>query len=521
MDAMVVLIPLMPLLAAALIGIGHLLGIVKGEASETFTALVATWTISMSCLLALALFGADILHLNNGSFAIGLWLESDNLKIAPNFISTGFSLKLATLFSVLLLVITRFSVNYMHRETGFHRFFFILSLFSSAMLLLVLSGSILGTFVGWEIAGLCSYLLIAYAHDRPVAVANATRVFVTNRIGDAGFVLGIGLSYLWAGSVNWSDLNAAVAELSRGEATAIAFCFALAALAKSAQLPLSPWLARAMEGPTPSSAAFYGAVMVHAGVYLIITLEPLMQEIPLVRALLIFSGLTTALYSYFSGLTQTDVKSSQAFATTGQLGLMILECGLGFYQFAAWHLCAHSIVRCYLLLTAPSFMFNVRDIPVNPVAPVLANNRWLFVASLQRFWIEQITDWVLVKPIRYLAHDLSYFDDNIVDRIMGVSAPALTEASTLAQKEEQHLAARLSGDDASTFAKSTGLIGAIVGWAAQLIQWFEDRFVIQGIGKDAINFGRNIGHLANKFELLVLKPRYLMLLVFITLLMAF
>ncbi|NOS76007.1 MAG: hypothetical protein HOP36_16020, partial [Methyloglobulus sp.] len=157
MDALVVLIPLMPFLAAAMIGTGNLFGIVKGETSETFTALTATWAISMSCLLALALLGADLLQKNSGTFSVGLWLDSDAFDCGFNFITTGFSVKLAALFAVLLMIITRFSVNYMHREAGFHRFFFIFSLFSSAMLMLILSGNVIGTFVGWEIAGLCSY----------------------------------------------------------------------------------------------------------------------------------------------------------------------------------------------------------------------------------------------------------------------------------------------------------------------------------------------------------------------------
>jgi NADH:ubiquinone oxidoreductase subunit 5 (subunit L)/multisubunit Na+/H+ antiporter MnhA subunit len=520
MDALVVLVPLIPFLAAVIIGIGHLFGVIKGEVSEGFTALTATWAISMSCLLAMALLGADLLHRNNGTFTLGLWLDSESLNIVLNFISSGFNVKLAALFAALLMIVTRFSINYMHREAGFHRFLFIISLFSSAMLLLVLSGNVLGTFVGWEIAGLCSYLLIAYAYDRPVAVANATRVFVTNRVGDAGFVLGIGLSYAWVDSVNWLDLNAAATELSKGEATAIALCFTIAALTKSAQLPFSPWLARAMEGPTPSSAVFYGAVMIHAGVYLIILLEPLISTAPLVMALLIFSGSTTALYSYIIGLTQTDVKSSQVFATSGQLGLMFLECGLGFWQLASWHLCAHAVVRCYLVLTAPSLMFNIRDNPIKPVAPVLAKFRWLFVASLQRFWVEQIIDWALVKPVRHLARDLSYFDDNIVDRLMGVPAPAINVVSSLAQLEERTLGARLE-NGGNTFTSGTGLVSALAGWIAGLVHWFEDRLVLQGISKDALHFGRALGHLANKFETQVLRPRYLVLLVFITLLVAF
>lgn len=520
MDALVILIPLMPFLAAVMIGTGHLFGVIKGETSETFTSLTASWAISMSCLLALALLGADFLQRNNGTFDVGLWLSSDTFECALNFVTTGFNVKLAALFAVLLMIFMRFSINYMHREAGFHRFFFILSLFSSAMLLLVLSGSVLGTFVGWELAGLCSYLLIAYAYDRPVAVANATRVFVTNRIGDAGFILGVGLSYAWAGSVNWADLNAAAADLSKGEATAIGLCFTIAAMAKSAQLPFSPWLARAMEGPTPSSAAFYGAVMIHAGVFLIIMLAPLIGQTPLVTGLLIFSGSTTSLYSYFIGLTQADVKSSQVFATSGQLGLMFLECGLGFWELASWHLCAHAVVRCYLVLTAPSIMHNVKDVPIKPVSAMLANKHWLFVASIQRFWVEQITDWALVKPVRHLARDLSYFDDSIVDRLMGAPAPAMSVASSLAQLEGRTLGASLENGN-NSFATGTGLIGAFAGWIAGLVHWFEDRLVLQGISKDALYFGREMGHLANKFEVLVLRPRYLVLLVFITLLVAF
>jgi hypothetical protein len=240
----------------------------------------------------------------------------------------------------------------------------------------------------------------------------------------------------------------------------------------------------------------------------------------LVKGILVFSGLTTALYSYFAGLTQTDVKSSQVFATSGQLGLMFLECGLGFWQLASWHLCAHAIVRCYLLLTAPSLIYNVLENPIRPVSPLLANNRWLFVASLQRFWIEPLTDWILVKSIRQLAHDLSYFDDNIVDRLMGAPAPAMRAVATLAQLEERKLGARLdNGDD--SFINGSGLIGTLGGWLGGLVHWFEDRLVLQGIGKDAIHAGRELGHLANKFETLVLRPRYLVLMVLITLLVAF
>jgi NADH:ubiquinone oxidoreductase subunit 5 (subunit L)/multisubunit Na+/H+ antiporter MnhA subunit len=520
MDALVILIPLLPFIAVALIGIGQLSGILNGETRESTTAIIATWAISMSCLLALVLLGADLLGKNVGSFNAGQWLASDTLNIQINFITTGFSVVLAALFAILLFIIMHFSINYMHKETGFHRFFFILSLFASAMLLLVLSGNAAGTFFGWEIAGLCSYLLIAYAYNRPVAVINATRVFVTNRIGDAGFIMGIGLSYAWAGSINWNDLNAASAQLTTGQATGISLCFAIAAFAKSAQLPFTPWLARAMEGPTPSSAVFYGAIMIHAGVYLVCLLAPVFEQAPLAMAVVAVAGSTTAVYSFIVGLTQTDVKSSLVFATSGQLGLMFLECGLGFWQLAGWHLCAHAIVRSYLFLSAPSIMHNLHDNPVKPVAPAIARLSWAYMASLQRFWLDQMTDWILVRPICRLAQDFAYFDDHVVDRIMGVPGPAIRTLSSLAQLEEKMLGARLD-NEIDEFAHGSGLAGKLTEWFAAIMHWFEDRFVLRGIGKDAVSYGRKLGHAANKFEQLILRPRYLVLFVFITLLVAF
>jgi NADH:ubiquinone oxidoreductase subunit 5 (subunit L)/multisubunit Na+/H+ antiporter MnhA subunit len=519
-DLIVILIPLLPFTAAAAIGVGHLFGWLDGEAGETTTVDIAVWAIILSSLLTLTLLGGDMMGKNAGSFSVGQWLGSDTLDIRVNFLTTGFGVVLAALFTILLFIIMRFSTNYMHKEAGFHRFFFILSLFSAAMLLLVLSGNAVGTFIGWEIAGLCSYLLIAYYYERPVAAQNATRVFVTNRIGDAAFLLAIGLSYAWAGDVNWASLTSASAQLSTGQATVIALCFGVAACVKSAQIPFTPWLARAMEGPTPSSAVFYGAVMVHAGVYLLILLEPVFEQAPLAMALVAVAGLLTAVYGFVVGLTQTDVKSSLVFATSGQLGLMFMECGLGFWQLASWHLCAHAVVRGYQVLVAPSLVHHVHGNPIKPVAPAIARMRWAYVASLQRFWLDQITDWTLVKPIRRLAHDLTYFDDHIVDRTLGVSAPAIRAISTLAQLEEQKIGARLD-NEADSFAQGSGLAGKITEWAAAIMHWFEDSFVLRGIGKNAIRYGRQLGYAANKVELLLFSPRYLALFIFITLLIAF
>ncbi|MCX7069067.1 MAG: proton-conducting transporter membrane subunit [Methylococcales bacterium] len=520
MDALVLLILLSPLCAAILVGGGHLFGHLDGEESESITSSCILWAITLSCLLSLVLLVADMLGKNAGSFDLGRWLSSDTLTIRINFITTGFSVRLAALFSVLLAIVIHFSTHYMHREAGFHRFFFILSLFSFAMLLLVLSGNAVGTLIGWEIAGLCSYLLIAYSYQRPIAVSNATRVLVTNHIGDGCFILGIGLSFAWTETVNWNALNIALTELPPSQITGIALCFTLAAFAKSAQLPFTPWLARAMEGPTPSSAVFYGAVMIHAGIYLVCLLRPLIELSFFVMCLLVAVGFLTALYSFIVGLTQSDVKSSLVYAISAQLGLMFLECGLGFWQIAKWHLCAHAVVRAYQLLAAPNLMHAVHGNPIKPVSPKIASLHWLYTASLQRFWLDQITDWALVKPVRRLGHDLCYIDDQIVDRLMGMPNPALHSISSLAQLEEAKLGARLD-NSADEFAQGSGFAGALTEWTAGLLHWFEEYFVLQGVGTGGVRYGRELGHFANKIEYLILKPRYLVLFVFITLLVAF
>ncbi len=522
MNSLVVLIPVLPFIAAIIIGIGQLIGLLRGETSESTTAFIALWATSMSCLLAFTLLGTDLLHKNASSFLLGQWLSSETLSIDINFITHGFSLVLAALFSLLLVIILRFSIYYRHREIGFHRFFFVLSLFTSAMLLLILSGNAVGTFFGWEIAGLCSYLLILYVYNRPVAALNATHVFVTNRIGDASFILGISLSYAWAETTNWLNLRSVAEHLDTGEATGIALSFAIAAFAKSAQLPFTPWLARAIEGSTPSSTVFYGAVMIHAGVYLVCLLEPIFEKAPLAMALLVIIGGLTALYSYLVGLTQTDVKSCLAFAMSGQLGLLFIECGLGFWQFAKWHLCAHAIIRTYSFLTAPSLMHNVYENPIKPVSPVIAKQRWAYTASLQRFWLDQLTDWTLIRPIRRLAQDLSYFDDHVIDHLAGIPKPAINSISSLAELEERLISASLDNDNPSpSFSYSNGLIGKITETFASITHGFEDRVVLGGLGKGTINIGRKLGQSANKFELLVLRPRYLVLFVCITLSLAF
>jgi NADH:ubiquinone oxidoreductase subunit 5 (subunit L)/multisubunit Na+/H+ antiporter MnhA subunit len=520
MDALGFLIPLLPFGAALILGLGILFGWLAGEEKEEVTVGIALWAVTMSGLLALTLSVADAFGMNRGAFNLGTWLRSDTLQISINFMTHGIGPRISALFGIILAVVLRFSVNYMHREAGFHRFFFVLTVFSGAMQWLVLSGNAVGTFMGWEIAGVCSYLLIAHAHDRPVAAANATRVFVTSRLGDSAFVIGIGLSYAFVESVDWAKLNTLAAQLSPGQAAGIAICFAVAAFVKSAQLPFTPWLLRALEGPTPSSAVFYGSVMVHAGVFLVCLLRPIFEISPFAMGLLAVIGLATAVHGYLLSLTQTDIKTSLITATSVQLGLMFFECGLGFWQLAEWHLYAHVIVRAYQLLSAPSLLHHIHGMPVKPVKPGLAKRYWLYTVSLQRFWLDPLIDCLLVRPVGRLSHDLRYFDDAIIDPILGSPAPAINAISSLAQYEEQKIGARLE-NESEQFAQGTGAAGKLAEWTSALIHSLENRFMLRGDGKRASVFGRRIGRSANRFEAHILRPRYLVLFVFITLLVAF
>lgn len=510
--------PLLPLTAGMFILLVAFAGYWQGDDGERWIARLSQTAITLSCLLLIVLWASQSAGANHAQH-YGTWLRSGKWTIFLDLNTDAWSLALASLFACLLGVSMRFARYYMHREVGYARFFGLLNLLAAAMLWLVLADDAVLSFIGWELAGACSYGLIAFYHQRDTAVHNATRVFVTNRIGDAGFLLGLALSAVWLHSTAWPTLAQQAQDLQHWDAESLALCFVLAAAAKSAQVPFAPWLTRALEGPTPSSAVFYGGVMVHAGIWLLIKLQPLLQHAPLVSGLMVLIGVSSVLYSYWVGLAQTDVKTVQGLAVIGQLGLMWIECGLGWFELATWHLAAHAIIRLYLLLSAPSIMHVTGMQPVTPVAGWLANWRWGYLAALQRLWLEAASDSILVKPIQRLARDMRFIDDHILDPALGTSAPAFNAIASLAQAQEQKLGANLASAE-DRFAQGSGLAGQLTAWVAALSHYFEYHFILRGIGRDAIHAGRLLGHWANRFEDLLLRPRYIMLFVVIVLLVA-
>jgi hypothetical protein len=424
-------------------------------------------------------------------------------------------LSMTTLVALLSLLALRFSVNYLHREGGYQRFFMVMCLFMAAMLLIVMAGNALLVFVGWELAGVSSYLLIGFAFDRVTASSNATRAFVTNRIGDAGFIIAIALALFWVESVEWPAIGASGTSLEKLQAGLIASMFLLPALAKSAQMPFCAWITRALEGPTPSSAVFYGALMVHAGVYLVIRLQPLFEQTPVLMAALILFGGATALYGFLGALVQTDVKSALVFSTLGQVGLMFLACGLGWFKFAAWHLAAHAVWRAYQFLSAPALMHYMGR-PARPVPGWLARQRWLYTACLQRFWLDGIADWLLVRPTRALSQDAQAFDQQIVNRMVGLPGSA-GAVSSLAQWEaiRQNHGSRIVGDSGGV-GHARGAAGRLMQTTATLLHWFEEHLVLKGGDQGLFNLVQRIGNGLVKIETLLSEPRYLILLIVIT-----
>ncbi|MBK7953879.1 MAG: hypothetical protein IPK02_07925 [Candidatus Accumulibacter sp.] len=492
------LVPLLPLLAAALIAVCLLLRRGGGDSGEPLTAAVASAAALGALLLLLvvdlaALGGALPEHL-----LFGEWLRIGAVPVRLSFTLDVYSLPMATLVALIAWIALRFSATYLHREIGFQRFFLGMCLFLAGMLLIVLAGNAVLAFVGWELAGFSSWLLIAYAWERPVATGNALFVFLSNRVGDAGFMLGISLAVWSVGTVEWAWL-AGDGSLAKVTARLLVIGFVLAALAKSAQLPFTPWIARALEGPTPSSAIFYGSLMVHAGVYLLCRLQGLLGQLPDVLALLTVVGLATAVYGGLCALVQTDVKSALIFSTVTQVGLMFFCCGLGLFWLAACHSGLHAAWRAYQFLLAPAYMHLVRR-PAPPVANWLAAQRWWYTAALQRFWIEPLVHSLLTRPTLALGRDVRALDERFIDPLVG------------APRDDERLAA---GEAADELIRGHGLAGRALFKFADRMQRLESYLLLSGDGSINQSLQR-AAHYADAIEALLEQPRYLMLMVMAT-----
>jgi NADH-quinone oxidoreductase subunit L len=284
-----------------------------------------------------------------GSFRIGFSLQVDQLTIVM--------LLVVTFVSTLVHV---YSTGYMAHEGGYYRFFCYLNLFVFFMLTLVLAGNLVVMFVGWEGVGLCSYLLIGFWFLKQSAISAGKKAFITTRLGDTAFTIGILLAFWTFSSLNFGDMFKSLAQMPSetmahaGVLTIIAILLFIGAIGKSAQIPLYVWLPDAMEGPTPVSALIHAATMVTAGVYMVARMHPLFSRAPIAMLVVATVGAATAFYAATIGLVQTDIKKVLAYSTVSQLGYMFLGCGVGAYAAGIFHLMTHAFFKGLLFLAAGS-----------------------------------------------------------------------------------------------------------------------------------------------------------------------
>jgi NADH-quinone oxidoreductase subunit L len=351
------LIPLIPAISAGLL-------LLFGKRLGKAAAPVAIAAIGASFVLSLLVFGALRAQPEDArTFVVHV---ADWLQIGP--LTVAWDLLVDPLSSVMLLLVTGvgtlihlYSVGYMHGDERYPRFFAYLNLFAASMLILVLGENLLVLFVGWELVGLCSYLLIGFWFERRDYASAAKKAFVTNRVGDVGFMIAMFLVFGAVGSLSFSEVLPATGTLAAGTATAVGLLLLLGATGKSAQIPLYVWLPDAMAGPTPVSALIHAATMVTAGVYLIARMSPLFSTVPDVGMVVAWIGALTALVAALIACVQRDLKKILAYSTVSQLGYMFIAVGVGAYTAGVFHLLTHGFFKALLFLAAGSVMHALHD----------------------------------------------------------------------------------------------------------------------------------------------------------------
>ncbi|MEY2599054.1 MAG: hypothetical protein RLZZ142_1313 [Verrucomicrobiota bacterium] len=358
--------------------------------------------------------------------SLGNWFSVGEYGFPLVFLADKLSYPLLAATIVLVGLIGSFSARYLHRDPGFGRFFLLLHLFAFGASLVFASQSIDLLIAGWELVGVTSVLLIGFFQYRQEPVRNALRVFGTYRIADLFILLAVFFAHHWFRSSSWDAfVSGAVASGSasgNGKAVFLAVLLVFAASGKSAQGIFSGWLPRAMEGPTPSSAVFYGAISVHAGAYLLLRAEPLIQASSLSRALLVLIGLGTAFLSTLVHRTCADAKTSLAYASQTQLGIIFAEIGFGWSNLALVHVISHALVRAMQFLRAPSMLHDhhrVHSAAGGHLHPTGEHLEALLPRKLQlllyrlavgRGFYDAIVDRFVIAPMRWLARALAVFE---------------------------------------------------------------------------------------------------------------
>ncbi|MQQ99183.1 NADH-quinone oxidoreductase subunit L [Glaciimonas soli] len=358
-------VPLAPLAGAAIAGLfgtrffGNLIGR-KTSHTVTILGVLIAFIISVMTLLAV-MDGASY----NGT--VYTWMTVGSLKLEVGFLIDSLTAMMMCVVTFVSLMVHIYTIGYMKDDEGYNRFFAYISLFTFSMLMLVMSNNFLQLFFGWEAVGLVSYLLIGFWYTKPTAIVANMKAFLVNRVGDFGFILGIGLLLAYAGTMNYGEVFAqktALAQLTLPGSdwallTVACICLFIGAMGKSAQFPLHVWLPDSMEGPTPISALIHAATMVTAGIFMVARMSPLFELSDTALSFILIIGSITALFMGFLGMIQTDIKRVVAYSTLSQLGYMTVALGASAYSVAVFHLMTHAFFKALLFLGAGSVIIGM------------------------------------------------------------------------------------------------------------------------------------------------------------------
>jgi NADH-quinone oxidoreductase subunit L len=354
-------VPLAPLAGALLAGLaGKAIGR-RGAHTATILGVAISFVLSMLVLRDVVLGGAHF------DATIYEWMTLGSLKMEVGFLIDGLSAMMMCVVTFVSLMVHVYTVGYMADDPGYQRFFSYISLFTFSMLMLVMSNNFLQLFFGWEAVGLVSYLLIGFWYTKPTAIFANLKAFLVNRVGDFGFILGIGLIAAFTGTLHYGEAFAKGSELVKLTLpgtdwmliSVICICLFIGAMGKSAQFPLHVWLPDSMEGPTPISALIHAATMVTAGIFMVARMSPLFELSDTALSFVMIIGAITALFMGFLGIIQNDIKRVVAYSTLSQLGYMTVALGVSAYSVGVFHLMTHAFFKALLFLAAGSVIIGM------------------------------------------------------------------------------------------------------------------------------------------------------------------
>jgi NADH:ubiquinone oxidoreductase subunit 5 (subunit L)/multisubunit Na+/H+ antiporter MnhA subunit len=408
---------LLPIAASAMVGL-LIMASSRYPSERTATRILEvalTISLVLSALVAMCatgVFGAA----PSTVVDYGALLELGTYRIPAVLLADWKGVVFSLLCAFLTLLVARFSRTYMHREAGYFRFFILLGGFATGAQLVALAGALDIFFAGWELIGIGSALFIGFFHERAEPVRSSLRAFATYRLCDAGFLMAMVCAHEVLGSTTINTLDGSI-DLPLWESTTIGLLFLLSVMGKSAQLPFSGWLPRAMEGPTPTSALFYGGISLHAGLFLMLRISPIISASPVVQVVGAVIGISTAIYAAAVARTNPDAKGALAHATLCQVGLILAEISLGFTTLALVHISGHALLRVWQYLRAPNAIHDAHRIGVHAVPAEESQTqsvleRRVYAAALHRLRLDDRIDSIL-DPFMLIARALDKFDQRV------------------------------------------------------------------------------------------------------------